>query len=463
MNFGDTLNLSFRNLRQAKMRTALTTLGVSIGIASLTGMVSLGVGLQDQVVGRFLQSGVFDNITVTNPSQLGELFGGRGARGGLRGRGRAGNRGTDRSSQAPPLDDAALKQISELQNVRDAYPELRIPVEMKLGDFSQPIVAAGVPMSAKNEGAFQTITHGEFFPNDHEEICMLSLNMAETINEKPASLIGQSLTLSYSANRGTSTPNERLPDPFASFQIQRVDRSCRIVGIVERDASGFPGAGPGGGLSGLMIPLPMAKIMNAEVVTNAQALVRASQQTKTYNSLTVKVKDPQSTLDVQDQIRKLGYTVFSISDALRGAKNAFIILDIVLGLIGSIALTVSSLGIVNTMVMSILERTREIGIMKAVGAGNADIRRIFLIEASVIGLAGGLLGTALGWIVGQLINFGANVYIRSQGGTSGTLFLLPLWLMGLAIAFSMLVSLIAGSYPASRAARLDPIQALRHD
>ena len=101
--------------------------------------------------------------------------------------------------------------------------------------------------------------------------------------------------------------------------------------------------------------------------------------------------------------------------------------------------------------------------MKAVGAGNGDIRKIFLIEASVIGLAGGLLGTALGWIVGQLINLGANIYIRSQGGTPGTLFLLPLWLMGLAIAFSVVISLIAGSFPASRAARLDPIQALRHD
>jgi len=212
-----------------------------------------------------------------------------------------------------------------------------------------------------------------------------------------------------------------------------------------------------------MIPLPMAKVMNAEVVTSAQALVRDPEQSKAYTTITVKVKDPKSTQDVQDELRKLGYTVFSIADALRGAKTAFIVLDILLSLVGSIALVVSSLGIVNTMVMSILERTREIGIMKAVGAGNGDIRRIFLIEASVIGLAGGLLGTALGWVVGQVINFGAGVYIRSQGGTSAPLFLLPLWLMALAIGFSILVSLIAGSYPAARASRLDPIQALRHD
>jgi putative ABC transport system permease protein len=115
------------------------------------------------------------------------------------------------------------------------------------------------------------------------------------------------------------------------------------------------------------------------------------------------------------------------------------------------------------MVMSILERTREIGIMKAIGGSDADIRRIFLVEAATLGLAGGLVGVTLGWLVGRVINFGANLYIRSQGGTPGNLFALPLWLIAGSIGFSLIVSLIAGSFPAARAARLDPVQALRHD
>src|SRR5260221_12927643 len=159
----------------------------------------------------------------------------------------------------------------------------------------------------------------------------------------------------------------------------------------------------------------------------------------------------------------MGFSVFSLNDALQGAKRAFIILDIVLRLIGAIALAVSSLGIVTAMVMSILERTREIGIMKAIGGSDGDIRRIFLIEASAIGLLGGLAGVVLGWVVGRAINFGANIYIENQGGTPGNLFPLPWRLIGGAIGFSIVVSLVAGSYPASRAARLDPIQALRHD
>jgi putative ABC transport system permease protein len=180
-------------------------------------------------------------------------------------------------------------------------------------------------------------------------------------------------------------------------------------------------------------------------------------------SAVVRVRSPQSTQDVEEQIKKMGFAAYSLNDALQGAKRAFIILDIVLSLIGSIALAVSALGIVNTMVMSILERTREIGIMKAIGGSDGDVRRIFLIEASAIGCLGGIGGVALGWAVGRAINFGANIYIQQQGGAPGNLFSLPFWLIGGAIGFSIVISLVAGSYPAARAARLDPIQALRHD
>jgi len=409
--------------------------------------------LQDQIVGRFLQSGVFDAITVVSPSTLGAPGALIAGRGGLRGRG-----GLAGSPQAPSpkLNDEALKQLSAVENVREVYPNLRVPVEMTLGEFSRPVAVAGVTMSSKGEGAFQTISYGEFFTSESDQDCMLTLDMAKQIaGQDPGSLIGKSLTLSYAASR----PNEKEPGPATGFQVQRVDRQCRIAGIVEREPGAL--AIGGGPPAAVTVPMGLARAMDAEVAT--QSLLRDPSQQKSYTSLTVKVKQAKSTQDVEDHIRRLGYTVFSVNDALKGAKNAFIILDIVLSLIGSIALAVSSLGIVNTMVMSILERTREIGIMKAIGASDNDIRRIFLFEASVIGLLGGLMGIALGWIVGHVINFGANLYIRSQGGTPGTLFSLPLWLVASSIAFSIAVSLIAGSYPASRAAKLDPIQALRHD
>jgi putative ABC transport system permease protein len=224
------------------------------------------------------------------------------------------------------------------------------------------------------------------------------------------------------------------------------------------------GPSPGGALfAAVMIPLAKAKEMGAADLTGPQALLRQLSDKRVYTMVTVKVNRVQDTEAVEKKIREMGFGAFSIADLLESQKRAFILLDLLLGLVGSIALTVASLGIVNTMVMSILERTREIGVMKAIGGGDEDVRRIFLIEASLIGLVGGVFGVALGWAVGRVINVGANYYLSTQDVPAANLFLIPWWLTAGAIAFALGVSLIAGSFPAMRAARLDPIQALRHD
>jgi putative ABC transport system permease protein len=127
------------------------------------------------------------------------------------------------------------------------------------------------------------------------------------------------------------------------------------------------------------------------------------------------------------------------------------------------ALAVASLGIVNTLVMAILERRREIGIMKALGASDGDVKRIFFFEAATMGLLGGMLGAGLGWLIGHVINFGTNIWLQRQELRPENFWYVPWWLVALALGFSVLVSLFAGLYPASRAARLDPVQALRHD
>jgi putative ABC transport system permease protein len=447
MTFRDTFDLALRNLGQAKLRTSLTTLGVSIGIASLAGMVSLGVGLQDQFVGRLTRSGLFDSITVVSAS---DIPGGFARLGGAKPQGfGAGRRGGGRAAVAgarerTDLTDDTIKDLASLPHVRDVFPNVRVPLQMKFNGEQESFAASGVPMSAKGEGAFRSISFGSFFPNDTDMTCMLSLDLAKRMMETdPGALVGQSVRLLHAspavlqAIGGAGLPGN-LPKPE--------ETPCRIVGIVERET------GPGGiGVQVTPVMLPLGRARTLSLRPNA------------YPSLTVKVAGAQFTQDVEDEIKRKGLGAFSVNDALQGAKRAFIILDIVLSLIGSIALTVSALGIVNTMVMSILERTREIGIMKAIGGSDGDVRRIFLIEASAIGCLGGAAGVILGWAVGRVINIGANIYIQQQGGTPGNLFSLPLWLIGGAIGFSIAVSLVAGSYPASRAARLNPIEALRHD
>ena len=463
MTFADAIALALRNLRQSKLRTFLTVLGVSIGIASLAGMVSLGVGLQDQFVGRFMRSGMFDSVNVLSGQELGALAGGRG-----RGRGRAPRRNSAQPAEVPPrmLDESALQDLAKLEHVKDVYPIIRVPVEVKMGEVTEYAGATGVPMSARGTGAFQTFAHGEFFHDESAADCMLSLDFANRlVEDNPGQLVGKTLSLGYATSTGAAAPVEQAPAapvtlPQVMTQVKRVESPCRIVGIVQRETGPMGIGGPN--VAAVMLPLPKAREINAGVVATQRSLMR-NRVDSMFTAVTVKVTSAQHTQDVQDRIKKLGFSAFSLNDALEGAKRAFLILDILLGLIGSIALAVASLGIMNTMVMSILERTREIGIMKAIGGSDADVRRIFLIEASAIGFLGGVAGVLLGWVVGRLINFGANYYIVSQGGTAGNLFSLPIWLISAAIGFSIFVSLAAGSYPARRAARLDPIQALRHD
>jgi ABC-type antimicrobial peptide transport system permease subunit len=453
----DTLRLALRNLRQARLRTVLTTLGVAIGVAALACMLSFGVGIQEQILGQFMKSGVFDSITVFSDAAGFDRIPGGGMR--RRGMSREGapSPSANTKKPRPALDDAALQRINSLKQVKEVYQNLRLALEVKYGSFSEITAAAAVPASAKNEGIFQRISYGSFFPNETDDVCMLSLELARRIpGVAPKDLIGKEVTLAYAATGALADPSQL----FGGVSLQRMEKQFRVAGIIERE----PGPNIGFALfSSVMLPMRKAQEMGASDVSNPLALLQQLPKKRSYASVTVKVRKPQDVEEVEAAIKEMGFQAFSLNDALKGAKKAFILMDVLLSLIGSISLTVASLGIVNTMVMSILERTREIGIMKAIGGSDGDIRRIFLVEASAIGLAGGILGLVLGWVVGRAINFGANLYIQSQGGTSTNVFSLPWWLILGSIAFSIAISLIAGSYPASRAARLDPIRALRHD
>lgn len=374
MSLRDAFGLALRNLRQSKLRTTLTVLGVAIGIASLAGMVSLGVGLQDQFVGRFMQSGMFDSITVMSGNiQLNGPFGGGRGRGGRGGRGA---RPVDDDTPVKPLDDAALTELRTLAHVKDVYPMIRVPVELKFGETTEYAQAGGIPMSAKGTGPFQTFVHGEFLTGDNDAVCMLSLPFANRLVESnPEQLIGKEVILGYASAAATPVVTPTLPGFPPVTQVQRIEVRYRVVGIVERETG--PMAMGGSMVSGLMIPLARARDINAQVAAAQRSMMRGRSAAEgLFQTVTVKVAAPQHTQDVQEQIKKLGYSAFSLNDALQGAKRAFLILDIILGLIGSIALAVASLGIMNTMVMSILERTREIGIMKAIGGSDSDVRRI---------------------------------------------------------------------------------------
>ena len=183
-----------------------------------------------------------------------------------------------------------------------------------------------------------------------------------------------------------------------------------------------------------------------------------------YDALYVRARSLNDATQIVDWLRGLGYQVQSLEMMLDLANRGMIIMQTLLGSVGGLALLVASLGIANTMIMAVYERTKEIGILKAVGAAPGQIRALFVVEASLIGLLGGVIGTILGWLLGKGLNpLILAIFEWQEVDVTGTFFVVSWWLVVGALAFAMLVGLLAGLYPAARAARLAPLDALRYE
>jgi putative ABC transport system permease protein len=179
--------------------------------------------------------------------------------------------------------------------------------------------------------------------------------------------------------------------------------------------------------------------------------------------LVITEQDAQTTLDVQSAITDLGYNAQSSTSVVESLNTTFLVIEAALVGIASIALFVAAIGIANTMIMSVLERTHEIGLMKAVGARNRDVLTIFISESGAIGVLGGLVGLTTGILIAHGIDLFAAGLLSTQGATASSVILIPLWLPVFALLFSMGIGLAAGIYPAFRAVLLDPVQALKHE
>jgi ABC-type antimicrobial peptide transport system permease subunit len=466
----DLADLAVRNLRESLLRNSLTTIGISVGVASLVAMLSLGIGLQQLASRRLMKSGLFDTVVVTSRRDL-------------RNFGRDEEHNGPSPAESRILDEPTRVEIEHLPNVLEAYPDIRFITELRYEDKPHLTMVAALPESAKSNDAFEGVK-GHFFSSNMAPEAILQKAFAEellgrtpkpgldetNVAELAAPLLGKELTMRYAQREMAKSapamaPHENAPASGneslagAAYSVVSREQKLKIVGVADLDPESMRGPTR----ARVFLPLGLAESLHIMQPTDLREVSRAATDQPVYSSVSVRVKNPSQVQKVEDAIKKMGFNTFSILDASHGLAQFFAVLYAFLGIFGSLALAVASIGIVNTLVMAILERRREIGIMKAIGASDGDIKKLFFAEAGAMGVLGGLVGVALGWAIGQVINLGTNIYLKHQSLPPEHFWLVPWWLVGAAMVFAFFVSLGAGLYPAGRAARLDPVQALRYE
>jgi len=453
----DVTELAMRNLRESVLRNSLTTVGIAVGVASLVAMLALGVGLQQLASRRLERSGLFDTVVVMSRRDLRDF-------------GREQQENGPAPAQSPALNETARQKIEKLPNVLEAYPDIRFVTEVRFEDKPYLTMVAGLPFSAKSNDSFEGM-QGNFFSSDAAAEAILQRSFAEELLEKRSKpgepeaaiaslakpLLGKELSMRYVER--TASPSANADMSTASYSVTSRTETLKIVGVTDLDPESMRGAQRGR----VFIPLKLVQNLHVMQVADLRDTTNVVGSEPAYTTLSVRVSTPKYVPAVEQAIKKLGFNTFSIVDATRNLRQFFAVLDLFLGIFGSLALAVASIGIVNTLVMAILERRREIGIMKALGASDGDVRGLFFAEAGAMGILGGIVGVLFGWLLGRVINFGTNVYLQRQNFPPAQIWYVPGWLVGGAIGFAIVLSLLAGLYPANRAARLDPVQALRYE
>lgn len=396
LGFLDLFRLSFRIFKTKPARTLLTIAGMAVGIGTVLFLISLGYGLQYILIGRLVAT---EDSLITL-----EAF--------------------YPSETNLNITTNDIETVRALPHVDEVVPVAEFTGEIRYGDLPAgftPLIQIVRPAYFRLSGIAPDI--GSAFKEGESGVVVSSQGLPLINLPAKETSLGKKIGLSafYQGQEGTTT-----------MSAGAFTQPLKIEGIISDDAQ------------------PPLVIAPSEFVSGTPPF---------FKRMLVKADSIETVEKVRDELTDKKFIISARIDLVNQARKVMNIITITLGVFGIAALVVSAIGMFNTMIVGFLERIYEVGIMKSLGATDKDVRNLFLMESSLIGLLGGIGGIAFGVGLGQAANFGLNLLAKYLGGKSFTLFITPLWFVALIIGLSLFIGLLAGFWPARRASHLSPKEA----
>ena len=461
MKFPDLLIMSMNNLRRRKLRTVLTVLGVIIGTAAIVVMVSLGIGLNEMTMEQIASWGSLTTIEVYSQS----------SGGGMQMMGAA---MSSQNSESEPnyITDKVIDNFKRIPHVTGVSPVLNMNVVMRQGAY----ISTYVQLKGVSQSYLEQLELAEGRLPQPGELGLVFGNgvIRDFTNAKTGKgywdtgempdvdPMGKPMFVifdmdAYYQSQGSGSSSDGTPvKPPKKYMIE-------TTGMLAGGENGYSNYSwyVFTDIDGLKAQLK--KVFKKGTPIPGQPTNKKGKPLNelVYNSAEVFVDDMENVTQVQEQLAAMGYQVNSQMDFLDSSRQQSNMVQAVLGGIGAVSLFVAAIGIANTMMMSIYERTKEIGVMKVLGCDMGNIRNMFLIESGFIGFMGGTIGVALSYGVSAIVNRFVNM--SQSMGLSGDLSRIPPWLSMAAIGFAVFVGMAAGFMPAVRAMKLSPLAAIRNE
>ncbi|MBR1440637.1 MAG: ABC transporter permease [Lachnospiraceae bacterium] len=449
MKFVDMLSMSVVNLFKRKLRTILTVLGVVIGVASIVVMVSLGLGLSKLTMEEMQQYASLTEIEVNAPWDSGN------------------------SKKPLRLNDELVETLSQLDHVEYVSPMLEISIMAKRGAYTGYLQLRGVPHEYLVDQKID-IGQGRLPDPDSQTLELFMGNMIPMqFNSKSGRGYWETGELPDIDFMNDSIMYILDTDRYYSYQSGAVDDNGSPVPAPKKHL--YPVSGMAAGsvedyhtysyyvyCDIEALKRELKKEFKNRAIPNQPTTSKGKPYKEIfYSEIIVQCDDMENVSEVTKIIQDMGYNAYNDAEWIKQNQQQMQMIEVVLGGIGAVSLLVAAIGIANTMMMSIYERTKEIGVMKVLGCDMHNIQAMFLIEAGFIGFFGGIIGIGLSYILSIVIN----KLVGSSGalGMSGNISYIPFWLTGLSLIFAILVGMVSGFFPSRRAMKLSPLAAIRND